>query len=130
MVHQQSFLKRLWTYSCQYLVKDLPDVRDRVQKTHDMYEKIPPVYAIALVASRYFDDESPIHSFVLTERGSGQVLELPFGESRQPFRRARDLLWRGDRERSQEGYRARSGTWEARYSPVFTRSWYDLRRGV
>ncbi|WP_105129050.1 Rpn family recombination-promoting nuclease/putative transposase [Streptococcus suis] len=80
VVHQHSFIKRLWTYSCQHLVKDLPNVRDKVKRTHDMYDKISPVYSIALVATQYFDDKQPIHSFVLTAEENGQVLEIPFGE--------------------------------------------------
>ncbi|HEM6393082.1 Rpn family recombination-promoting nuclease/putative transposase [Streptococcus suis] len=83
VVHQHSFIKRLWTYSCQHLVKDLPNVRDKVKRTHDMYDKISPIYSIALVASRYFDDKHPIHSFVLTAEENGQVLELPFGKEGQ-----------------------------------------------
>ncbi|HFI0467892.1 TPA: Rpn family recombination-promoting nuclease/putative transposase [Streptococcus suis] len=88
VVYQNSFIKRLWTYSCQHLVKDLPNVREKVPQTHDMYDKISPIYSIALVASKYFDDDQPIHSFVLTEKDGGQVLELPFGEHeelRKPF---------------------------------------------
>ncbi|MFI3086969.1 PD-(D/E)XK nuclease family transposase, partial [Streptococcus sp. 2022WUSS037] len=88
VAYQNSFIKRLWTYSCQHLVKDLPNVRDKVTQTHDMYDKISPIYSIALVASKYFDDDQPIHSFVLTEKDGGQVLELPFGEHeelRKPF---------------------------------------------
>ncbi|HFU4459378.1 TPA: Rpn family recombination-promoting nuclease/putative transposase [Streptococcus suis] len=88
VVHQHSFIKRLWTYSCQHLVKDLPNVRDKVKRTHDMYDKISPIYSIALVASQYFDDQYPIHSFVLTAEENGQVLELPFGEQgemKKPF---------------------------------------------
>ncbi|MEG3270323.1 PD-(D/E)XK nuclease family transposase [Streptococcus suis] len=80
VVHQNGFLKRLWTYACQHLVKDLPNVRDKVKRTHDMYDKISPVYSIALVATQYFDDKQPIHSFVLTAEENGQVLEIPFGE--------------------------------------------------
>ncbi|MGU8020655.1 Rpn family recombination-promoting nuclease/putative transposase [Streptococcus suis] len=88
VAYQNSFIKRLWTYSCQHLVKDLPNIREKVTQTHDMYNKISPIYSIALVASKYFDDEKPIHSFVLTEKDSGQILELPFGdqeELRKPF---------------------------------------------
>ncbi|NQJ71386.1 Rpn family recombination-promoting nuclease/putative transposase [Streptococcus suis] len=88
VAYQNSFIKRLWTYSCQHLVKDLPNVREKVTHTHDMYDKISPIYSIALVASKYFDDDQPIHSFVLTEKDGGQVLELPFGEHeelRKPF---------------------------------------------
>ncbi|HEM6190445.1 TPA: Rpn family recombination-promoting nuclease/putative transposase [Streptococcus suis] len=88
VAYQNSFIKRLWTYTCQHLVKDLPNVRDKVAQTHDMYEKISPIYSIALVASRYFDDDQPIHSFVLTEKDGGQILELPFGEHeelKKPF---------------------------------------------
>ncbi|HFI0238822.1 TPA: Rpn family recombination-promoting nuclease/putative transposase [Streptococcus suis] len=88
VVHQHSFIKRLWTYACQHLVKDLPNVRDKVKRTHDMYDKISPVYSIALVASQYFDDKHPIHSFVLIAEENGQVLELPFGEQgelKKPF---------------------------------------------
>ncbi|HFI0978604.1 TPA: Rpn family recombination-promoting nuclease/putative transposase, partial [Streptococcus suis] len=88
VVHQHGFLKRLWTYSCQHLVKDLPNVRDKVELTHDMYDKISPIYAIALVATQYFDDKYPIHSFVLTAEENGQVLEIPFGEQgemKKPF---------------------------------------------
>ncbi|HEL1703017.1 TPA: Rpn family recombination-promoting nuclease/putative transposase [Streptococcus suis] len=88
VVHQHSFIKRLWTYACQHLVKDLPNVRDKVKRTHDMYDKISPVYSIALVATQYFDDKHPIHSFVLTAEENGQVLEIPFGEQgemKKPF---------------------------------------------
>lgn len=88
VAYQNSFIKRLWTYTCQHLVKDLPNVRDKVTQTHDMYDKISPIYSIALVASRYFDDDQPIHSFVLTEKDGGQILELPFGEHeelKKPF---------------------------------------------
>ncbi|MCQ8260486.1 Rpn family recombination-promoting nuclease/putative transposase [Streptococcus suis] len=88
VAYQNSFIKRLWTYTCQHLVKDLPNVREKVTQTHDMYDKISPIYSIALVASRYFDDDQPIHSFVLTEKGGGQILELPFGEHeelKKPF---------------------------------------------
>ncbi|HEP1812767.1 TPA: hypothetical protein VB844_001398 [Streptococcus suis] len=45
-----------------------------------MYDKISPVYSIALVATQYFDDKQPINSFVLTAEENGQVLEIPFGE--------------------------------------------------
>ncbi|HFI0136383.1 TPA: PD-(D/E)XK nuclease family transposase [Streptococcus suis] len=88
VAYQNSFIKRLWTYTCQHLVKDLPNVREKVTQTHDMYDKISPIYSIALVASRYFDDDQPIHSFVLTEKDGGQILELPFGEHeelKKPF---------------------------------------------
>ncbi|HFU4113109.1 TPA: Rpn family recombination-promoting nuclease/putative transposase [Streptococcus suis] len=88
VAYQNSFIKRLWTYSCQHLVKDLPNVREKVTHTHDMYDKISPIYSIALVASKYFDDDQPIHSFVLTEKDGSQVLKLPFGEHeelRKPF---------------------------------------------
>ncbi|HFI0621559.1 TPA: Rpn family recombination-promoting nuclease/putative transposase [Streptococcus suis] len=88
VVHQHSFIKRLWTYACQHLVKDLPNVRDKVKRTHDMYDKISPVYSIDLVASQYFDDKYPIHSFVLIAEENGQVLEMPFGEQgelKKPF---------------------------------------------
>ncbi|HFI0732125.1 TPA: Rpn family recombination-promoting nuclease/putative transposase [Streptococcus suis] len=83
VAYQKNFIKRLWTYSCQHLVKDLPNVRKKVYKTHDMYEKIMPVYSIALVASRYFDDNRPIHSFIITDSHTGEVLEQPFGETGQ-----------------------------------------------
>ncbi|MGQ7355495.1 PD-(D/E)XK nuclease family transposase [Streptococcus suis] len=83
VAYQKNFIKRLWTYSCQHLVKDLPNVRKKVYKTHDMYEKIMPVYSIALVASRYFDDNRPIHSFIITDSQTGEVLEQPFGETGQ-----------------------------------------------
>lgn len=88
VAYQNSFIKRLWTYTCQHLVKDLPNVRDKVKQTYDMYDKISPIYSIALVASQYFDDDQPIHSFVLTEKDGGQILELPFGEHeelKKPF---------------------------------------------
>ncbi|HFI0452282.1 TPA: Rpn family recombination-promoting nuclease/putative transposase [Streptococcus suis] len=88
VAYQNSFIKRLWTYSCQHLVKDLPNIREKVTQTHDMYDKISPIYSIALVASKYFDDDQPIHSFVLTEKDGSQILELPFGEHeelRKPF---------------------------------------------
>ncbi|MGQ7366510.1 PD-(D/E)XK nuclease family transposase [Streptococcus suis] len=83
VAYQNSFIKRLWTYSCQHLVKDLPNIREKVTQTHDMYNKISPIYSIALVASKYFDDEKTIHSFVLTEKDSGQILELPFGDQEE-----------------------------------------------
>ncbi|HFI0102630.1 TPA: PD-(D/E)XK nuclease family transposase, partial [Streptococcus suis] len=83
VAYQNGFIKRLWTYSCQHLVKDLPNIREKVTQTHDMYNKISPIYSIALVASKYFDDEKPIHSFVMTEKDSSQILELPFGDQEE-----------------------------------------------
>ncbi|HFI0791874.1 TPA: hypothetical protein ACGO62_001926 [Streptococcus suis] len=62
------------------MVKDLPNVRDKVKRTHDLYDKISSIYSIALVATQYFDDKYPLHSFVLTAEENGKVLELPFGE--------------------------------------------------
>lgn len=76
-------------------------------QTHDMYDKISPIYSIALVASKYFDDDQPIHSFVLTEKDRGQVLELPFGEYeelRKPFEMViieRKKFRKGQLEKSQ-----------------------------
>ncbi|MDW8750692.1 hypothetical protein Q7W34_04430 [Streptococcus suis] len=52
----------------------------RFKRTQATYYKISLHYAIALVASQYFDDKHPIHSFVLIAEENGQVLELPFGE--------------------------------------------------
>lgn len=83
VAHQDSFIKRLWTYSCQHLVKDLPNVRDRVKHTHDMYDKIMPVYAIALTASNHFLDDRPIHSFILADSQTGAALIQPFGKEKE-----------------------------------------------
>lgn len=89
VAQQDGFIKRLWTYSCQHLVKDLPNVREKVERTHDMYDKIRPIYSIALVESQYFVDSRPIHSFVISDEETKDTLMLPFGEEellREPFR--------------------------------------------
>ncbi|HFI0123111.1 TPA: Rpn family recombination-promoting nuclease/putative transposase [Streptococcus suis] len=88
VAYQRGFLKRLWTYICQHLVANLPNVRQKVAKTHKMYDKIQPVYGIAVVATNYFKDERPVHSFIITDSETGQVLEFPFGkqeQARKPF---------------------------------------------
>ncbi|HEM6136528.1 TPA: Rpn family recombination-promoting nuclease/putative transposase [Streptococcus suis] len=83
VAHQQGFLKRLWIYICQHLVKNLPNVRQKVAKTHEMYDKIQPVYGIALVGSNYFDDKRPVRSFVISDSETGQALKLSFDNSKQ-----------------------------------------------
>ncbi len=88
VAHQKGFLKRLWIYICQHLVANLPNVRQKVKKTHKMYDKIQPVYGIAVVGSNYFKDEKAVHSFVITDSETGQPLQFPFGKQeqvRKPF---------------------------------------------
>ncbi|HFU4039838.1 TPA: hypothetical protein ACGO0G_001602, partial [Streptococcus suis] len=82
------FLKRLWIYICQHLVDNLPKVRQKVKKTHKMYDKIQPVYGIAIVGTNYFKDDRPVHSFIITDSETGQALQMPFGkkeQARKPF---------------------------------------------
>ncbi|MGU8015892.1 Rpn family recombination-promoting nuclease/putative transposase [Streptococcus suis] len=88
VAHQKGFLKRLWIYICQHLVANLPNVRQKVKKTHKMYDKIQPVYGIAVVGSNYFKDEKAVHSFIITDSETGQPLQFPFGKQeqvRKPF---------------------------------------------
>ncbi|HFI0457839.1 TPA: Rpn family recombination-promoting nuclease/putative transposase [Streptococcus suis] len=88
VAHQKAFLKRLWIYICQHLVDNLPKVRQKVKKTHKMYDKIQPVYGIAIVGTNYFKDDRPVHSFIITDSETGQALQMPFGKKeqvRKPF---------------------------------------------
>ncbi|HFI0507627.1 TPA: Rpn family recombination-promoting nuclease/putative transposase [Streptococcus suis] len=88
VAHQKAFLKRLWIYICQHLVDSLPKVRKKVKKTHKMYDKIQPVYGIAIVGTNYFKDDRPVHSFIITDSETGQALQMPFGkkeQARKPF---------------------------------------------
>ncbi len=48
-----------------------------------MYDKIQPVYGIALVGSNYFDDKRPVRSFVISDSETGQALKLSFDNSKQ-----------------------------------------------
>ncbi|HFI0206301.1 TPA: Rpn family recombination-promoting nuclease/putative transposase, partial [Streptococcus suis] len=88
VAHQKAFLKRLWIYICQHLVDSLPKARKKVKKTHKMYDKIQPVYGIAIVGTNYFKDDRPVHSFIITDSETGQALQMPFGkkeQARKPF---------------------------------------------
>ncbi|NQN54281.1 Rpn family recombination-promoting nuclease/putative transposase, partial [Streptococcus suis] len=88
VAHQKAFLKRLWIYICQHLVDSLPKTRKKVKKTHKMYDKIQPVYGIAIVGTNYFKDDRPVHSFIITDSETGQALQMPFGKKeqvRKPF---------------------------------------------
>ncbi|HFI0127210.1 TPA: Rpn family recombination-promoting nuclease/putative transposase [Streptococcus suis] len=88
VAHQKAFLKRLWIYICQHLVDSLPKARKKVKKTHKMYDKIQPVYGIAIVGTNYFKDDRPVHSFIITDSETGQALQMPFGkkeQARNPF---------------------------------------------
>ncbi|HFI0333720.1 TPA: Rpn family recombination-promoting nuclease/putative transposase [Streptococcus suis] len=88
VAHQKAFLKRLWIYICQHLVDSLPKARKKVNKTHKMYDKIQPVYGIAIVGTNYFKDDRPVHSFIITDSETGQALQMPFGkkeQARKPF---------------------------------------------
>ncbi|HFI0631807.1 TPA: hypothetical protein ACGO4G_000341 [Streptococcus suis] len=53
-----------------------------------MYDKIQPVYGIAIVGTNYFKDDRPVHSFIIADSETGQALQMPFGkkeQARKPF---------------------------------------------
>ena len=72
--HQNFFINRLWAYLCSQVNQNLEKIRQREGDTHQSYKHIAPVYAIAIVASNYFQDDQAFHSFSMREDTTGEVL--------------------------------------------------------
>ncbi|KXU16422.1 hypothetical protein SORDD17_00370 [Streptococcus oralis] len=74
--HQNFFIQRLWAYICSQVNQNLEKIRKQEIKTHQTYQHLMPVYAIAIVEDNYFPDDQAFHSFSLREEESGEALKI------------------------------------------------------
>ena len=78
VAYQFDFIKRLWLYQCNQVTKNADDHKKDGVETHRLAEEMLPVYTIAIMQKRYFNDEEMIHVYCLKERKRNDELKVPF----------------------------------------------------
>lgn len=68
VAYQFDFIKRLWFYQCNQVTKNADEHKKESVKTHRLSEEMLPVYTIAIMQKRYFNDEEMVHVYCLKER--------------------------------------------------------------
>ena len=78
VAYQFDFIKRLWLYQCNQVTKNADDHKKDGVETHRLAEEMLPVYSIAIMQKRYFNDEEMIHVYCLKERKRNDELKVHF----------------------------------------------------
>lgn len=68
VAYQFDFIKRLWFYQCNQVTKNADEHKKESVKTHRLSEEMLPMYTIAIMQKRYFNDEEMVHVYCLKER--------------------------------------------------------------
>ena len=68
VAYQFDFIKRLWLYQCNQVTKNADDHKKDGVETHRLAEEMLPVYSIAIMQKKYFNDEEMIHVYCHKER--------------------------------------------------------------
>ena len=78
VAYQFDFIKRLWLYQCNQVTKNADEHKKDGVETHRLAEEMLPVYTIAIMQKRYFNDEEMIHVYCLKERKRNDELKVHF----------------------------------------------------
>lgn len=73
--HQEFFISRLWAYTFLTASKQFLSL-DRRLKVKERYLKIKPIYSLAIVKGRYFDDDRPYRTFSLQDTETSEDLTV------------------------------------------------------
>lgn len=68
VAYQFDSIKRLWFYQCNQVTKNADEHKKESVETHRLSEEMLPVYTIAIMQKRYFNDEEMVHVYCLKER--------------------------------------------------------------
>ena len=78
VAYQFDFIKRLWLYLCNQVTKNADEHKKDGVETHKLAEELLPVYSIAIMQKRYFNDEEMIHVYCHKERNRNDELKVHF----------------------------------------------------
>ena len=78
VAYQFDFIKRLWLYQCNQVTKNADEHKKEGVETHRLAEEMLPVYSIAIMQKRYFNDEEMIHVYCHKERKRNDELKVYF----------------------------------------------------
>ena len=78
VAYQFDFIKRLWLYQCNQVTKNADEHKKEGVETHRLAEEMLPVYSIAIMQKRYFNDEEMIHVYCHKERKRNDELKVHF----------------------------------------------------
>ena len=78
VAYQFDFIKRLWLYQCNQVTKNADEHKKDGVETHRLAEEMLPVYSIAIMQKRYFNDEEMIHVYCHKERKRNDELKVHF----------------------------------------------------
>ena len=78
VAYQFDFIKRLWLYQCNQVTKNADEHKKEGVETHRLAEEMLPVYTIAIMQKRYFNDEEMVHVYCLKERKRNDELKVHF----------------------------------------------------
>ena len=78
VAYQFDFIKRLWLYLCNQVTKNADEHKKDGVETHKLAEELLPVYTIAIMQKRYFNDEEMIHVYCHKERKRNDELKVHF----------------------------------------------------
>ena len=78
VAYQFDFIKRLWLYQCNQVTKNADEHKKEGVETHRLAEEMLPVYSIAIMQKRYFNDEEMIHVFCFKEKNTNDELKVYF----------------------------------------------------
>ena len=78
VAYQFDFIKRLWLYLCNQVTKNADEHKKEGVETHRLAEEMLPVYSIAIMQKRYFNDEEMIHVYCHKERKRNDELKVHF----------------------------------------------------
>ena len=78
VAYQFDFIKRLWLYQCNQVTKNADEHKKEGVETHRLAEEMLPVYSIAIMQKRYFNDEEMIHVYCKKERKRNDELKVHF----------------------------------------------------
>lgn len=73
MQHQAFFVSRLWVYTFLTAGKQFLSMAKHL-KVKERYPKIKPIYSLAIVKGKYFDDDRPYRTFSLRDIETGEDL--------------------------------------------------------
>ena len=78
VAYQFDFIKRLWLYLCNQVTKNADEHKKEGVETHRLAEEMLPVYSIAIMQKRYFNDEEMIHVYCHKEKNTNNELKIYF----------------------------------------------------
>ena len=87
VAYQFDFIKRLWLYLCNQVIKNTDEHKKDGVETHKLAEELLPVYTIAITQKRYFKDDKMVHVFCFKEKNTNDELKVYF----KGFEEAQDL---------------------------------------